>query len=194
MGRSIVIAIAASRPRKGVSRDVDMWFGRTSDKQPARDEEALLQAGFRFALSLTHHTHDAEDLTQQSWLNLARRHGRVRDKSLLFRAIRNLFYDQYRRGKIVVFEPLENEELEKVAPVDFEDHSSMKGDLDVLLAGLRAVEREALFLNCVEGYTAEEIAEMTGQPRGTVLSLLSRAKCKLRRTAAEDSAQRKPNP
>lgn len=170
-----------------------MWFGRTSDKEPARDEEDLLQAGFRFALSLTHHTHDAEDLTQQSWLNLARRQGRVRDKSLLFRAIRNLFYDQYRRGKIVVFEPLEDDHVELAAD-DGNESAPAKGDLDVLLAGLRAVEREALFLNCVEGYTAEEIAKLTGQPRGTVLSLLSRAKRKLRRTAAEDSSQQRPNP
>lgn len=60
---------------------------------------SMLQAGFRFALSLTHHRHDAADLTQQSWLNLARRHGRVRNKSLLFSTIRNLFYDQYRRER-----------------------------------------------------------------------------------------------
>ncbi len=153
----------------------------------------MLQAGFRFALSLTHHTHDAEDLTQQSWLNLARRHGQVRDKSLLFRTIRNLFYDQYRRGKIVVFEPLEDDHVELAAD-DGSESAPAKGDLDVLLAGLRVVEREALFLNCVEGYTAEEIAKLTGQPRGTVLSLLSRAKRKLRRTAAEDSSPQRPNP
>ena len=169
-----------------------MWFGRESNSEPGSDEEELLQSGFRFALSLTHHAHDAEDLTQQSWLNLARRHGRVRDKSLLFRAIRNLFYDHYRRGKIVVFEPLEEEHVELAAD-DGNESAPAKGDLDVLLAGLRAAEREALFLNCVEGYTAEEIGRLTGQPRGTVLSLLSRAKRKLRRIAAEDSSQRKPN-
>lgn len=169
-----------------------MWFGRTSDKSSSR-EEALMQAGFRFALSLTHHPHDAEDLTQQAWLNLSRRHGQARDKSLLFCAIRNLFYDQYRRGKLVVFESLEDEHVELAAD-DGNESAPAKGDLDVLLAGLRAVEREALFLNCVEGYTAEEIAKLTGQPRGTVLSLLSRAKCKLRRTVAEDSSQQKPNP
>lgn len=78
-----------------------MWFGRATDSERPREAEDLLQAGFRFALSLTHHTHDAEDLAQQAWLNLARRHGRVRGKGLLFQTIRNLFYDQYRRGKIV---------------------------------------------------------------------------------------------
>jgi RNA polymerase sigma-70 factor (ECF subfamily) len=170
-----------------------MWFGRKSNSEPVRDEEELLQFGFRFALSLTHHAHDAEDLTQQSWLNLARRHGRVRDKGLLFRTIRNLFYDQYRRGKIVLFEPLEDEHADLAAD-DANESTPAKGDLDVLLAGLRAAEREALFLNCVEGYTAQEIAELTGQPRGTVLSLLSRAKRKLRHKAAEESSPRRSHP
>lgn len=170
-----------------------MWFDRTSDNEPVQDGEELLQAGFRFALSLTHHTHDAEDLTQQSWLNLVRHQGHVKNKSLLFRTIRNLFYDQYRRGKIVVFEPLEDEHVELAAD-EGNESAPVSGDLDVLLAGLRTVEREVLFLNCVEGYTAEEIARLTGQPRGTVLSLLSRAKRKLRRMAAKDSPQGKQNP
>lgn len=75
-----------------------------------------------------------------------------------------------------------------------ENASPANGDLDVLLAGLKTAERETLFLNCVEGYTADEIARHTGQPRGTVLSLLSRAKRKLRRIATEDVSQGEPNP
>jgi DNA-directed RNA polymerase specialized sigma24 family protein len=35
---------------------------------------------------------------------------------------------------------------------------------------------EALFLHEVEGYSASEISPMTGQPRGTVLSLMHRAR------------------
>jgi RNA polymerase sigma-70 factor (ECF subfamily) len=170
-----------------------MWFGRKSDNDQEHDAEDLLQGGFRYALSLTHHQHDAEDLIQQAWLNLMRRYGRVRDKSLLFRAIRNLFYDQYRRGQIIVFEPLEADHAE-MPGAETEDTSPVTGDLDVLLAGLRAVEREALFLNCIEGYTADEIAHLTSQPRGTVLSLLWRAKRKLRRIATDETSQRKPSP
>jgi RNA polymerase sigma-70 factor (ECF subfamily) len=36
-----------------------------------------------------------------------------------------------------------------------------------------------LYLAVVEGYTAEEIAELTSRPRGTILSLLHRTKAKL---------------
>ena len=48
------------------------------------------------------------------------------------------------------------------------------------LAGLRAQEREALYLSVVEGMTAREIAELNGAPRNTVLSWIHRAKQQLR--------------
>lgn len=38
-----------------------------------------------------------------------------------------------------------------------------------------------LLLSAVEGYTAREIGEMLDLPRGTVLSLMHRARTKLRR-------------
>jgi len=53
-------------------------------------------------------------------------------------------------------------------------------DMGVVLAHLRPEEREALYLNTVEGYTAVEIGAMTGEPRGTVLSRLHRARERLR--------------
>ena len=46
--------------------------------------------------------------------------------------------------------------------------------LEQLLAKLRDIEREALFLHVVEGYSAVEIAALTGRPRGSVLSLIHR--------------------
>ena len=53
-------------------------------------------------------------------------------------------------------------------------------DLDELLAFLRPEEREALYMNAVEGYSAREIAELTDRPRNTVLSLIHRGKKKFR--------------
>lgn len=152
----------------------------------------LLQNGYRFALSLTHSPHDAEDLVQQSWLKLARAYGEVSSKSVLFRTIRNLLTDQYRRGKVVVFEPLAKEEsdVESNSPHLAQDSDytepGVDGDLDSLLAHLNHKEREVLYLNCVESYTASEIAELINSNRNTVLSLLARAKKKLRELAARD--------
>jgi len=135
--------------------------------------EPLLQAGYRYALSLTHHHYEAEDLVQEAWMRLWSQKGKMPDQSLLFTAIRNLFIDRCRRANIVVFESVEEDALGG----DGKTHVPGGAlDLDIILAGLRTEEREALFLNVVEGYSASEIAEQTKCSRNTVLSLIHRAK------------------
>lgn len=54
--------------------------------------------------------------------------------------------------------------------------------MEQALAGLHAHEREVLYLHAVDGDTAKELAVLTGKPRGTALSLLHRAKEKLRQS------------
>jgi len=156
-----------------------------STDKPILTDAQRLQCGFRYALALTHHAADAEDLVQEAWLKLCRSYGGVASNALLFTAVRNLFVDQCRRKKIVHFESLDQPEAPALPPVAAEE-SGVKGDLDALLAVLRPVERETLFLHYYEGHTAEEIAQLTGQPRGTVLSLLHRAIAKLRAAAADN--------
>ncbi len=142
-------------------------------------ERDLLQAGFRYALSLVHNESDAEDLVQDGWLRLYENRGGKINKSLLFTTIRNLVIDQHRRGKLVVFDQLDEEQ-------DFPDLTSVQSDmvmkdLEQALAELRPEEREAIFLNSVEGFTAQEIADFTQRSRGTVLSLMHRGKQKMAR-------------
>jgi|GEM_PF-4341615 len=43
------------------------------------------------------------------------------------------------------------------------------------LGCLRVEERDVVFLQVVEGYTAQELSVFTQPPRGTVINLLSRA-------------------
>jgi len=57
---------------------------------------------------------------------------------------------------------------------------------------LRPNEREALYLNAVEGYTAREIAKQTDMPRNTVLSLIFRARKKLAEIIAPEHAEKNP--
>jgi len=155
----------------------------SSDISIPSDTERL-QKGYRYALALTHHPEDAEDLVQEAWLNLCRRYGKVESNAVLFTAVRNLFVDQCRRKKVVQFESLDEPESPEVAELT-ESQPGLQGDLDTLLAVLRPVEREALFLHYYEGRTAEEIGKITSQPRGTVLSLLHRAIAKLRETVVQ---------
>jgi RNA polymerase sigma-70 factor (ECF subfamily) len=175
-------------------------FDQSCARRPRLDASAIptptdaerLQSGYRYALALTHHAADAEDLVQEAWLNLSRRYGRIESNALLFTAVRNLFVDQCRRKKIIQFDSLDQPEPPEL-PVAVEEEPGVKGDLETLLAVLRPVERETLFLHYYQGHTAEEIAQLTGQPRGTVLSLLHRAIAKLREAAANPTTQSRCN-
>ena len=137
-----------------------------------------MQVGFQYAYALTHHHHDAEDLVQTAWLKLYQRYGEVKTKALFFTTIRNAYVDQYRRRKRIRFAVLSSEHEDFPAPGDAEQKAA-ESTLDWMLAQLRDVEREALFLHVVEGYSANEIAVLTGKPRGTVLSLIHRGRQKL---------------
>lgn len=146
----------------------------SSISKPQLSETELLQAGYRYALSIARHHQDAEDLVQQAWFKLQRAYGQVEGTPVLFRSIRNLFYDQRRRAKIVQFENIDT----TPEPGKSESYG-VSMDMEMVLGTLREEEREALFLNVVEGYTASEISGKTGTPRGTILSHIHRARQKL---------------
>lgn len=157
--------------------------------QPPADPDvrSLIQAGYRYAYSLTHHRQDAEDLIQQACLKILRSEVGLKSKSYLFVAVRNLFIDRTRcrsEEQLMDTESAVLVDASRDHVCQIEDHM----ELEHLLGCLRAEEREALYLNCVEGYTAAEIAELTGQPRGTVTSHMAKAKKRLRNNA--DKADR----
>lgn len=142
----------------------------------------LLDRGYRYAFSLAHNGAEAEDLLQDACLSILGS-GAKWERAYLFATIRNRFIDRYRRNRKILFLSLE---AEHDVPNDENDENwgssdvLLNGQLDRALASLRAEERETLFLAVVEGYTAEEIGELTSRPRGTILSLLHRTKAKLR--------------
>ncbi len=149
--------------------------------EPGIGIDALLESGYRYAFSLTHDPAEADDLLQDACLAILGAGGRW-GRPYLFATIRNRFIDRYRRNRRILFVSLE------AGAESFDAGESpwtpgdvfLNGQLDRALGSLRAEEREALFLAVVEGYTAEEIGELTSRPRGTILSLLHRAKAKLR--------------
>ena len=143
----------------------------TSSEQYHKD---LLAAGKRYAYSFTNNSYDAEDLAQQAWLKLKIKYSDVISQPLLFRAIKNLFLDGVRRNKIVRFESIDN-----AYNVGTSNSFGSKSDLDEILATLSDAERKSLSLNLLDGYTAKEISEKTGMPRGTILSHIHRGRIKL---------------
>jgi len=138
--------------------------------------EPLLQRGYRYALSLTHDAARAEDLLHDAVVSLLKKR-KLDEIPYLIATIRNRFVDLYRRDRLVVMHPLDDMAEQAVdaadSPVDEEY-------LEEALGTLRPPEREAIYLASVAGYTAQEIADLTGRPRGTVLSMIHRARRKLR--------------
>jgi len=144
----------------------------------------LLNTGYRYALSLCANQHDAEDLTHDAWLSVAMQYGTDFGTKVLLSTIRNRFIDQYRRHRnwqIIAKDLLISAQRRQIEAQS--EHSVLwEFDLQPHLAKLRPVEREALFLQAVEGYTAAEIAELTSTSRGTILSRISRARAKLQKS------------
>lgn len=98
------------------------------------------------------------------------------EKAYLFVAIRNLFLDGCRRRSRVSFSQLADETVSEESEVG---HIDNQLDIAAILGTLSSNDRELIYLNCIEGFTAQEISKVTGQPRGTILSLLARTKKKL---------------
>ena len=152
----------------------------------------LLDAGYRYALALTHDREEAEDLVQDAWIKLHERARLLRGRGYFLRTIRNLFIDRHRRNRMILLEPLPADD--RLAGSDDASAGTSSAEsaigalvqigdaqLHAALARLRPEEREALYLNAVEGLSASRIAAMTHRPRSTVLSLIQRGKHKMQR-------------
>ena len=159
-------------------RPVEWSSGRNmADVSSNMDE--LLQRGYRYALSLADDRHDAEELLQEACLSLVRSGGRWHVGSVLT-AIRHRFIDRLRRrGLTMQSLDVAAEMIREVAgPAALT--SELDAELERALGALRPEERELLYLAAVEEMTIAEIAKMTDRPRGTILSLIHRAKRKVR--------------
>lgn len=156
------------------------------------DIDGLFNAAYRYAFSLSHHAAEAEDLLQDACLSILAS-GASWERSYLFATIRNRFIDRCRRNRKILFLSLDRDDRDEDEGADVTWDAPdvlQNGLLDRALGSLRADERETLFLAVVEGYTAEEIAELTSRPRGTILSLLHRTKVKLRDLLAKVQVRR----
>jgi RNA polymerase sigma factor (sigma-70 family) len=147
--------------------------------------EALLQRAYRYALSLTHKHSWAEDLVQEACVRISKRRGPW-DFAYIRMVIKNIFIDQYRKQQKISFQSLESATIESNEPMSEE----LDEDLEKALGQLRPEEREMLYLNAVENYSAAELAQLAKRPRGTILSMIHRAKEKLRRCLAEKTRGR----
>lgn len=144
------------------------------------DHHAVL---FRYAYRLTGSTADAEDLTQQTYLQAQSRLDQIRSaecaRGWLFAVLRNAYLKSLRKP---VPQPVANLELslenipDELPPESLVDPEQLQQALDGLPAEFKTVVLMFYFEHC----SYREIAERLSLPLGTVMSRLSRAKGHLR--------------
>ena len=157
-------------------------------RQSEEELSILLKRGYRYALSLIHDESRAEDLLQDAWLSVVRAGGSF-SFAYLRSAIRSRFIDGIRRIHLM---PVLDENMEDNSP-DSDDgvhFTADRMDIEKMLEVIRPEEREVLYLSLVEGYTAQEIGEITDKPRGTVLTLAYRGKAKMRQVLSDAPLRR----
>jgi RNA polymerase sigma-70 factor (ECF subfamily) len=141
---------------------------------------------YRLALRLTGNRHDAEDLTQETFVRVFRSLSTYRPGSFegwLHRITTNAFLDQVRRRSRHRTQPFEPDfELPAAGadPAQLVADASLSADVGAALAALPAQFREAVVLCDVEGHTYEEISAMLGVKMGTVRSRIHRGRSLLR--------------
>ncbi len=165
-----------------------------------RDALEHLDALYRFARRLSGGDDDAQDLVQDTYARALSKRAQfvpgTNVKAWLFRIMRNLYVDGWRRAKISpVSDRLEDDVVEGANP----NHEVLRGDEELdRLRGIVAEEIEkalqaltvdarTIILLDLEGLTEAELANVLGCSPGTVKSRLSRARAKLRELLQEYS-------
>ncbi len=146
-------------------------------------DRPALRKLFRYGCALTRDEDAAYDLLQDALEISLRKTPRNSGSAVYYvqRIMRNRYIDQYRRNQrhpSVSFEEVSNEPV-NIDPQPLEDLVIAEHEVEALLAALEPLERELLFLWAVEGLTAQEIADRTDSPRGSVLSRIHRTRQKV---------------
>ena len=129
---------------------------------------------YRFALKDLGDADEANDVVQECFTRLWENKGKVRTatvKSYLFTMAYHLIIDQFRRQqKWVQDEPREHHKTTN------RQYSDLKEVLDEALEQLPAVQRSVVLLRDYEGYSYEEISEMTNLSLSQVKVYIFRAR------------------
>lgn len=139
----------------------------------------------RKAVCICRNSAQAEDAVQETFLRALQNVSVVEDlgpsqrRAWLFRALKNLLTDGFRRNTL---EDQYTQELPPEAAIEqepgFEDIEN-----ELFLSQLPPEEQLVFRLRFLEGYTGEEISEMLNLPAGTVRSRLSRSPKKAAKNA-----------
>jgi RNA polymerase sigma-70 factor, ECF subfamily len=156
--------------------------------------ERYRDAIYRFCLSRTGTSHDAEDLTADVFVKALQSIDRWQDRGLpfaafLYRIARNAAIDRSRTLK----QPLSVDGLlvEPASKQNVELEATFAVEKSILLAALtklKSEHRDVVVMRFIEGYSALEVAGVLGKTEGAIRTLQHRALERLRKEF--DIAQR----
>ena len=152
-------------------------------------QEALFRAFeapvYNLARRICRTTEDAEDVLQETFLEVYRSIGSFRGEGSLWGWVRTIASSKalmrLRRNKYRETDELQDD----VMPLRRED-AALRMDLEAALERLSATSRAVVWLHDVEGYTHEEIAAMMQKTVSFSKSQLARAHFRLRRWLGEE--------
>jgi RNA polymerase sigma factor (sigma-70 family) len=168
---------------------------------------------YRLAYRLTGNRHDAEDLTQETFIRVFRSLDSYVPGTFegwLHRITTNLSLDQARRRKRIRMDATGDETAQWPSgdqlgsPERAYEHGNLDSDVQRALDALPPEYRAAVVLCDIEGLSYEEIAVTLGIKLGTVRSRIHRARARLRDAlehrrpeyvrvgAADESAEARP--
>jgi RNA polymerase sigma factor (sigma-70 family) len=168
--------------------DADAVLLRVKAGDPAA-QEALYRSFeapvYNLARRICRTTEDAEDVLQETFLEVFRSIGGFRGEGSLWGWIRTIASSKalmrLRRNKYRETDELQDE----VLPLRRED-TALRMDLEAALERLTETARAVVWLHDVEGYTHEEIAGMMDRTVSFSKSQLARAHTRLRRWLGEE--------
>jgi RNA polymerase sigma factor (sigma-70 family) len=153
-------------------------------------QEALYRAFevpvYNLARRICRTTEDAEDVLQETFLEVYRSIRRFRGDGSLWGWVRTITASKalmrLRRNKYRDTDELQDD----VVPIRRED-TALRMDLEAALERLPETSRAVVWLHDVEGYTHEEIAGMMSRTVSFSKSQLARAHARLRRWLGEEA-------
>lgn len=151
--------------------------------------DALVDDLLSFAFGMVNDTRTAEDIVQQSFVELVAAAPKFKGggsslRSWLFRSVRFGCLDEYRRRSRRPEIP-HDEVPERRDDTDPLEGRYLDSDLELALGGLSKRHRSVVLLRHVAGLSGEEIAEIIGSSRKAAYAVLARAEANLR-AALED--------
>ena len=181
----------------------------TAEQQAVFEQEALqhLDAMYRTALRMTRNPQDAEDLVQEAYLRAYRFFDKFQPgtnlRAWLFKILTNAYINRYRKqataprvdslddsDEFVLYNHLDTEAAARGGSVEAQVLDRFaESDIKRAIEALPPQFRMAVLLADVEGFSYNDIAEITGVKKGTVMSRLFRGRRLLQKALVDQARE-----